>query len=229
MPLVKSARIALLLFILIISQKAFSEEFPVPDFFNLSVVAEDMSYSGVAMSVTRFSSARGVSDIEEFYISSWPETRVSKFDRLFVISYLNEEDGILYAVQVDGEWQDRSRVEGFLSVSDLPRRVSDDNSSMPELGLDFPLHASAKVVNDMSFNDGMRKSRFLYITHRANAKTIFDHYQRALLRRDWIELGSQFSPSEHFGVLRFQREERRLDLTIKFMDSKTQMTAVELN
>src|SRR5690554_505597 len=67
-----------LLLLLLTSTSVWSVEFPVPDFFDLSIVSEDMSYSGVALSVAQFSSSKGVSDIERYYEAEWPDTRVSK-------------------------------------------------------------------------------------------------------------------------------------------------------
>ena len=215
--------------IVFLTPAARAVDFPVPDFFKLSVVAEDMSYSGVALSVSQFNSSKSVADIRHFYESSWPQTRVVEHDRMFVLSHLDEERGLLFSVQIEGDWRRQGRPEGYLAVSDLPAYLSGNKSDLPKKGENFPVHVTGEVVNDMVFHDGRKKSRFLYITHKANARTIHDHYQSSLEKRGWSTLNSEFDPRNHRGVLRMQKGVKRMDITLNFSNSETQMTAVELN
>lgn len=208
---------------------AYALDFPVPEFFKLSIVAEDMSYSGISMSVSQFNSKKGVADIRRFYERQWPQTRVVEQDELFVISHLDEKRGLLFSVQVSGDWRHEDQPEGFLAVSDLPAHLSGKRPELPVKGLGFPLHVSGNVVNDMRFHDARKQSRFMYITHSANARTIHDHYLRSLQNRGWSLLNSTFDPREHRGVIRFQKGTKRMDITLAFQDSATQMTVVELN
>lgn len=214
---------------LLLTPVAYGADFPVPEFFKLSIVAEDMSYSGVAMSVSQFSSNKGAADIRRFYEHQWPETRVVEQDELFVISHLDETNGLLFSVQISGDWRRQEQPEGFLAVSDLPAHLSGNRPEPPIKGLGFPLHVTSSVVNDMTFHDARKQSRFMYITHSANARTIHDHYLRSLQRRGWSLLKSTFDPREHSGVIRFQKGNKRMDITLAFQNSETQMTVVELN
>lgn len=204
-------------------------DFPVPDFFKLSVVAEDMSYSGVALSVSQFNSSKSVADIRYFYELQWPETQVVEHDQMFVLSHLDTQRGLLFSVQVNGDWRQQKHPKGFLAVSDLPAYLADSKPDLPEKGHGFPVHVTGNVINDMLFHDGRKHSRFMYITHSANARTIHDHYQRSLERRGWSTLNSAFDPNQHQGVIRLQKGARRMDITLIFQNSETQMTAVELN
>lgn len=208
---------------------AYGINFPVPEFFKLSIVAEDMSYSGLAMSVSQFSSQQGVAEIRRFYELKWPEIRVVEGDDLFVLSYLNEQEGLLFSVQIHGDWRRQQKPEGFLAVSDLPAHLSDNKSKLPVKGHDFPLHITGNVVNDMEFHDARKQSRFMYITHSANARTIHEHYLRSLQNRDWVLLNSTFDASEHRGIIRFQKGTKRMDITLAFQNGETQVTVVELN
>lgn len=214
---------------LLLTPVAYGMDFPVPEFFKLSIVAEDMSYSGVAMSVSQFRSKKSVTDIRRFYERQWPKTRVVEQDELFVISHLDEKSGLLFSVQVSGDWRRQEQPEGFLAVSDLPAHLSGNRPDLPVKGQGFPLHVTSNVLNDMTFHDARKQSRFMYITHSANARTVHEHYLRSLQRRGWSLLKSTFDPREHNGVLRFQKGTKRMDITLAFQNSETQMTVVELN
>lgn len=221
---------AVLLAFLVFVPAASALDFPVPEFFELSIVAEDMSYSGVAMSVSRFTSRQPVAEIRKFYARKWPETRVVETDELFVISYLDEKKGLLFTVQViHADWRDLPEPEGLLAVSDLPAQLDKDPSKLPKKGKNFPLHISGQIINDMQFHDGRKRSRFLYITHKANARTIHEHYLRSMQKRGWTVVQSAFSASEHRGIIRLKKNNRHMDITLAFQTGETQMMAVELN
>ena len=221
---------AVLLVWLALVPAASALDFPVPEFFDLSIVAEDMSYSGVAMSVSRFTSRQPVAEIRKFYARKWPETRVVETDELFVISYLDEKKGLLFTVQVlHADWRDLSDPEGLLAVSDLPAQLDKDPSKLPKKGKNFPLHITGQVINDMVFHDGRKRSRFLYIAHKANARTIHEHYLRSMQKRGWSVSHSSFDVSGHKGIIRLKKNNRHMDITLAFQAGKTQMTAVELN
>ena len=128
--------------IVFLTPAARAVDFPVPDFFKLSVVAEDMSYSGVALSVSQFNSSKSVADIRLFYESSWPQTRVVEHDRMFVLSHLDEKRGLLFSVQIEGDWRRQGRPEGYLAVSDLPAYLSGNKSDLPKKGENFPVHVT---------------------------------------------------------------------------------------
>lgn len=208
---------------------AYALDFPVPDFFELSVVAEDMSYSGVALSVSRFNSSRNVTEIRRFYEHQWPETRAVESDDLFVLSHLDVKDGLLYSVQIQSDWRQQTTPEGYLSVSNLPAILTGNKPVPLNKGKGFPVHITGTVINDMVFHDGLRNSRFLYLTHTANARTIYDHYQTSLKNRGWSVLSADLDKREHKGIVRLQKGAKRMDITLSFNDSETQMTAVELN
>lgn len=221
--------LAAFLLSLMLTPAAYAMNFPVPDFFKLSIVAEDMSYSGMAMSVSEFTSSKGVADIRRYYERQWPEIKVVEQDQLFVLSYLNEKEGLLFTVQVSGNWRGQTALAGYVAVSDLPAYLSGTKSKLPVKGHGFPLHITGEVINDMAFHDARKQSRFMYITHSANAKTVYEHYLKSLKNRGWSALNSAFDAREHRGIIRLQKGNKHMDITLAFQNSETQMTVVELN
>lgn len=203
--------------------------FPVPSFFELSIVADDLSYSGIAMSVTRFHSRRGMNDIRTFYQTAWPEVREASLDEIYVLSYMDQSAGLLYTLQIDHPQMDASQQQGYLTVSNLPATLETEGRGLPTAGAGIPLHSTAEVINDMRFNDAGRESRLLYVTHTATARTVYEHYQRNFERLGWVVIFNEFIAAEHTGILRLQKGRQRIDITLAFLDSKTQMTLTEMN
>ncbi|SEH81045.1 hypothetical protein SAMN05660691_01606 [Rheinheimera pacifica] len=201
---------------------ASQREFPVPEFFNLHIVADQMQFNGVAMSVSGFTTAKSAKDIETFYRQQWQdEIRVVEVEGLHVISHLHK--GLLYTVQYSINQQPSSIIEGFISLSNLPT-VSKVNKIT--LGSGFAMPGGTEVLNDMTSDDGGRKTRMLWLHNKLSVSANVAFYQRRLESDGWISTFVQDANRQAGGLI-VKKGNTEMNITVTRVNGVTQLLVIQ--
>lgn len=201
---------------------ASQREFPVPEFFNLHIVADQMQFNGVAMSVSGFSTTKPRQAIEAYYRQQWQDKiRVVEVQGLHVISHL--DDGLLYTVQFTAPNDDGGLIDGFISLSNLPT-VSKQNKI--ELGQGFAKPSGTDVLNDMTSNDGGKRTRMLWLHNRLSVAANVGFYQRNLESDGWLTTFVNDSERQVGGLI-VKKGNTEMNVTVKRSSGSTQILVIE--
>lgn len=196
--------------------------FPVPDFFNLHIVADQMQFNGVAMSVSGFTTTKARAEIEKFYREHWQEQiRVVEVDGLHVISHLNQD--LLYTVQFTVNQDPGSIIEGFISLSNLPT-VSKANKII--LGHDFDMPGGTEVINDMTSDDGGKKTRMLWLHNTLTVSANVSFYQRKLQADGWTTTFKSETDRQTGGLI-VKKDNSEMNVTVTRVNGVTQLLVIQ--
>lgn len=204
------------------SAMAKQQVFPVPEFFSLHIVADQMQFNGVAMSVSGFTTTRSAKDIEAFYRQQWQEEiRVVEVDGLHVISHLSK--GLLYTVQFTLNPHPGSLIEGYVSLSNLPT-VSKSNRIT--LGRGFAMPGGTEVLNDMTSDDGGRKTRMLWLHNKLSVSANISFYQRRLQSEGWTTTFLQEGDRQAGGLI-VKKGNTEMNVTVTRVNGVTQLLVIQ--
>ncbi|WP_041523879.1 hypothetical protein [Gilvimarinus agarilyticus] len=219
-----SFHVALLTFLLVASPLAFCDDisFPVPDYFDLHVVADDMEFNGMNMAVSGFSTTKTAEEVELYYRKEWGEEfRKGRMDKLVVLSHI--DDGLLYTVQFNESKNEHLQLQGFLAISNLPGMRSERDM---RFGEGFPMLSDTKVVNDMKSNDLGRNNRMLWLTNKSSVTTNYNFYRREFTNDGWSVVHSDNLLREKKAGLALSRSGEMLNISIVGKSSLTQVLAI---
>ncbi len=196
--------------------------FPVPEFFNLHIVADQMQFNGVAMSVSGFTTTKSRTDIEAYYRQQWQEQiRIVEVDGLHVISHLNK--GLLYTVQYTINQAAGSLIEGFISLSNLPT-VSKANKIT--LGSGFSMPGGTEVLNDMTSDDGGKKTRMLWLHNKLSVSANVSFYQQRLGSDGWLTTFVH-NTGRQAGGLMVKKGNTEMNITVTRVNGVTQLLVIQ--
>ena len=196
--------------------------FPVPDEFELHIVADDMEFNGMTMAVSGFSTSRNPTEVESFYRDAWgDEIRKARMNDLVVLSHIN--DDLLYTVQFNQPEQPQMQLQGFLAISNLPGMRSAKDFSY---GKGFPMLSDTKVVNDMKTHDMGKNNRMLWLTNKSSVTTNFNFYRREFVNDGWSVIHSENRLRNKEAGLALSRSGENLNISIIGKNSLTQVLAI---
>ncbi|MCH1926563.1 hypothetical protein L9G74_17230 [Shewanella sp. C32] len=204
------------------TQAQESVQFPIPKYFKLQVVADDLVFNGVDMSITGFDTNKSPKDIYQFYQNAWRgEIRESAFGDWIIYSHL--KDGLLYTVQF--QQLNKLRISGTLAISNLP---SVEKTQLKNLGKGFPMSRNTKVANDIKTYDGLRESRHLLLVNKMSMASNMVFYKSTLTGQGWV-LQHEESTSSEGGALLFAKESSTLNLAMTNRDGQTFIQAIRID
>lgn len=214
--------IVLALLIAFGTQAQESVQFPIPNFFKLQVVADDLVFNGVDMSITGFDTNKSPEEIYQFYQDAWRgEIRESAFGDWIIYSHL--KDGLLYTVQF--QQLDKLRISGTLAISNLP---SMEKKRLKNLGEGFPMARNTKVANDIKAYDGLRESRHLLLVNKMSVTSNMVFYKSALTGQGWVLQHGESASSEGEALL-FAKDNSTLNLAMTNRDGQTFIQAIRID
>jgi hypothetical protein len=196
--------------------------FPVPDNFELHIVADDMEFNGMTMAVSGFSTTRNPVEVESFYSEAWGEDiRKASINKLVVLSHI--DDDLLYTVQFNEPEEPQFQLQGFLAISNLPGMRSEKDFSY---GKGFPMLSDTKVVNDMKTHDMGKHNRMLWLTNKSSVTTNFNFYKREFIGDGWSVINSENRLREKEAGLALARSGEKLNISIIGKNALTQVMAI---
>jgi hypothetical protein len=154
-------------------------DFPAPKKAKLQVVADQMDFNGIPMSVRRIESEAPPEDILAFYRKLWAATEKIRGPEEYplgpwqVIASLR--DNCFYTVQVKPFG--KNGTEGFLGLTAPPsgKTVKEELPKLP----------GSTVLNDISHNDAGKTARTVVLTNGFSPAANADFYRRNLGDQGW--------------------------------------------
>lgn len=200
---------------------AMNVHFPIPKFFKLHIVADEMNYNSVTMSISGFDTNKSATDILEFYTKEWDgEIKTSHYGEWIIYSHLKE--GILYTVQFK---ENKLSITGFIALSNLPGVQS---KKLKRLGDGFPMPKNTKVANDIRTNEAGRMSRMLLLTNSQSVNSNYEYYRRILSMQGWeIQYEEKFSKNRAGLVL--AKNNSTLNVVILKDNKKSNIQAIRID
>ncbi|UAW99501.1 hypothetical protein KEM63_05905 [Halopseudomonas nanhaiensis] len=193
-------------------------EFPVADHMHVSIVAEEIEFSGIPMQLLEFRSNRALADLQKFYASEWHNAMAVADTEEFVLLSHREGD-FFQVVQIDRS--DRLGSRGILSTS-FAFDPSEISRGEPAKG--FPMVAHSKVLNDIKAVDGPKHSRTLMIESPESLKRTYDFYDRRFAQEGWSNATSPKATERN--VLILSRRSEELNMTFSASRQGTTVVAV---
>lgn len=154
-------------------------EFPVPKKARLQVVAPQMDYNGIPMSIHRIESEAPPEDILAFYRKEWAATKTVRGPAEYpvgpwqVIASLRDE--CFFTVQVKPFGKNGS--EGFLGLTAPP-----NGKTVKE---QLPMLPGSTVLNDIAHNDAGKTARTVVLKNGFSPAANADFYRRNLGDLGW--------------------------------------------
>ncbi len=197
--------------------------FKVPDFMQLSIVADKMTLNGLDMKTYTFESSKPVAEIEKFYQELWSgKAKQTKVVPWNILSYA--DDGFLYVVQIRED--NPLSVTGLLSISDLKTL-----KKKFVRGKGFPMPGSSVVINDITGNDSGKRSRTLVIENTKSVADNLRYYRRHFNKKGWIELAENTIASGRkldTSALIMNKGRDELNMAFTTQNNKTLIVAVQV-
>jgi|GEM_PF-4473413 len=198
--------------------------FPVPDSFELNVIADEVNFNGFDLQPVAFRTPDSLAEIEKYYLKEWTREGIKYADipGWRIISHL--EDGMLYTVQIEvrKDGLKREGSAGYLGISNLPS-LKDD---IGELGEGFPKLSNTFVLNDIKQNDLGKKARTLWMVNDQSVQRNISHIESWFNRNGWLTQKNQKLSSEAAGLI-MNKNNEKLDLSIQKIGDKTHILAVQ--
>ncbi|WP_065188323.1 hypothetical protein [Shewanella woodyi] len=197
--------------------------FPIPKFFKLNVIADDLNFNGANMSMTGFETNKTAEDIFHFYQQEWDgKINTSYFGNWIIYSHLKK--GLLFTVQFKQKGQ--LQISGILALSNLPGIQSED---FAHLGKGFPMPKDTKVANDIKADDGGRLSRTLLLINKQSLQSNFKFYQNKLSNEGWTIQYQQKTPASRSAAMLLAKDNSTLNLMMEYSDGETKIQAVRMD
>lgn len=150
---------------------------PLPEGSRGEMVSEDLSYNGLPMRASRFTTPKKVDEVVAFYAKAWGEDDhvVTEMGHKTVVGHL--ESGHYITVELEPRGGGTS---GTVGIMKIPR---DDN--LPELGKGFYRPAGTEVVSDIVHRDTPGKTRTLVMKNRLSPYANLQLYSNRLGGDGW--------------------------------------------
>ncbi|MGD2117608.1 MAG: hypothetical protein PVG66_04555 [Chromatiales bacterium] len=200
-------------------------DFPPPPDAEVSSVAASTSSLGLQLNIRKFTSGRSMEQTLEFYRAFWQdeaaETEMPPWrmigsrqgDEYFNVQVQSKADG--------GSW-------GYLSISDLPKKLDEKTYRMPT-GQGFPMMSGSRVMDDQHSKDPGKDGRTLVIENRFSAQSNRNFYVNHYQNQGWeIVMDQQVAPRNKGYALFVRKGPKTVGLTIAHEDGKTAIVANEV-
>ena len=202
------------------SANLWAMDLPDPPESVITDVSESTSAYGVTMEIRRFESRLSKASVIDFYNDRWADTAaITLYGPWEMIGKVEQKKFVNVQVQdgFGGSW-------GYLSISDLPRAITQDKLQAPS-GVGFPRMSGSQVLSDQKHNDAIKDGRTLMINNNfsvnANGKFYRNYYQG----QGW-QLVADTKGSRLKGVaMTFSKGRQLLSLTINQINSNTSIVA----
>jgi len=197
--------------------------FPIPKYFKLHVIADDLNFNGASMSMTGFETNKKAEEIFEFYHEEWDgKIKTSHFGDWIIYSHLNK--GLLFTVQFKQKGQ--LQISGILALSNLPGIQPKD---FAHLGKGFPMQRDTKVANDIKADDGGRISRTLLLINDHSLQSNLKFYQTTLIKQGWTMQFKEETVTGSSTAMLLAKDNSTLNIMMTYSDGETKIQAVRMD
>jgi len=201
------------------SVKASAFGFPSPPNSTVEMVSDGTQSMGMKLRIRKFKSRLGVEEVLKFYEQRWETAVVVEQQPWMMIG--RQLKGRYYNVQVQkqgsGSW-------GYLSVSDLPKRLEKGDYALPGQN-DFPAPQGSTVLDDQQHKDPHKTGRTLMLSNSISVNSNSSYYINHYTSRGWKLTGDTQASQMKGRVLQLQKGRQALNLTISKMYGKTFVVA----
>jgi len=155
-------------------------EFPTPKKVKLQIVAPQIDYNGLPMSIVRIESESPPQDLLAFYREAWAATKQVRGPAEYplgpwqVIASMREN--CFYTVQVKPFG--KNGTEGFLGLTTLPT-----GKTVKE---EVPMLPGSKIIGDIVHNDPGKSARTVVLRNGFSPAANADFYRRNLGDLGWV-------------------------------------------
>lgn len=154
---------------------------PLPENSKGETVSRHMTYNGLPMRASRFSTTQEVEEIVAFYARKWNGKYV--VDQLEGKTIIGHADGDHY-VTVEVEPAGGGS-EGTVGIVEMPAE-----GAKPELGKDFYRPGGTEVISDITYHDTPNETRTLVLQNQLSPYVNQQHYLRRMRANGWSTMDS---------------------------------------
>ena len=176
--------------------------------------------------IRRFEVDLQVEQVLAFYRGQWPdEFAESEMPPWKMIGSRQGDEFFNVQVQAKG----RNKSWGYLSVSDLPKRVDQKQYSL-QMGKHFPMMSGSQIINDQLDKNVGKTGRTLLIFNRFSVSANTKFYRNHFRSQGWdLIMDQQTGGTEPGQALYFRRDHESLALTINAQDNRTSIVANQVS
>lgn len=185
-------------------------EFPTPGKARLQIVAPQMDYNGLPISIVRLETTTPPAEVLAFYREKWAATKDVRGPAEYPLGpwqvIASMRDNCFYTVQVKPFGKDGT--EGFLGLSTLPtgKVVKEE----------VPMLPGSKMLSDIAHNDPGKTARTVMLKNGFSPAANADFYRRNLGDLGWV-VTSHYridKPGQAGDVMVLKNGQRELSLTL---------------
>lgn len=217
----------LLLISLVYSLSVQADEWPdmpFPDKGRAQIVADNMNFMGLPMKTWVLDYPGSALVVADFYEQQWKD-RSEKFDK-------NTLNGDV----IINSWQPpflltariRSQYDSTLAYVGISQNLGFSEFET-QSSQTFPSLSGTTVLSDISSVDLFKRGRTVVLVSERRVSESYHYYKNYYTSRGWHEVVGILEPSVNQAVLRLNRENSFLDLSIKSEQGRTHIVANEMS
>lgn len=198
-------------------------DFPPPPKATVTSVAPSTTSMGMRLQIRRFEIKRPMESVLAFYRNHWEgEAKVTKFNGWTMIGSLQGDEYHnvqMKALASGGVW-------GYLSISDLPKRMEKEKKYSVSTGKRFPMMNGTLVLDDQVSTDIGKDGRVLLMRNRfsPNSNRIF--YKNHFLNKGWnVVMDVPAAPRDGAYTLYVSKGRESVAITINKVEGETSIVA----
>lgn len=201
--------------------KVIAQSFPVPPDAKVGVVSEQANSQGMRLKIQKITSEQPLQQVLAFYKKIWADKGVvTSYQPWTMIG--NKIADKFYNVQLQsnsqGTW-------GYLSVSDLPKRLQQNALPKVLTSDGFPAMSGSQILDSQSHSDLLNNSKTVMLSNgfsvRANSQYYLNYYQQ----RGWQVRQDSEGSALKARVLVLSNGSQNISLTIHQKNSRTLVIA----
>ncbi len=201
--------------------KAVGQNFPVPPDTKVGVVSEQANVQGMRLKIQRITSPQPLQQVLAFYKQLWADKGiVSTFQSWTMIG--NKIADKFYNVQLQsnsqGTW-------GYLSVSDLPKRLQQNALPKTLSSSEFPAMNGSQILDSQSHNDLLNNSKTVMLFNSFSVAANSQYYLKYYQQRGWQVKQNSEGSALKARVLVLSNGAQNISLTIHQRNNRTLVIA----
>ncbi len=203
---------------------ADAPEIPIPKNAKISIVGQDMTVGGKAMSIRQIYTRDKISKVKAFYHSRWAEAEIpglpgytenNALEPWHIISRL--EEGYLLTVQI--QRADDGGTRGYLASSKLSRELTPSKQAES-----FPKIQGTRIVHDIQSRDAGQRAVTMLLSNHHSLSSNSSYYKNYYQQRGWrIDL-DQPMPRAGMYVLAFTHGREKVNIVLTGNENSTKIT-----
>ena len=207
--------------VLLFCAKVLGQDFPVPPDAKVGVVSEQASAQGMRLTIQRIHSPQPIAQVLAFYKTLWADQGVvSALQPWTMIG--NKIADKYYNVQLQSDSQD---TWGYLSISDLPKRLQQKMIPKNLENVDFPAMNGSHIVDSQSHSDLLNNSKTVMLLNSFSVAANSTYYLNYYQQRGWQIKQDSAGSALKARVLVLANGGQNISLTIQRKNSHTLVVA----